>query len=161
MTARNVVVAVKPDRCPRDHRACHSLREREDPARLAGHADVGFLPVRAGGLIDAADRSGVAAKQLRTPQQYPLQQRTQGKFTSQVLGDSDEAGRACCSPVGLRRDRMVKHLSSAARQRRAQPGWLSKPIRASLCGTQNVKIREITIERDGAGLIPGTPAGAV
>jgi hypothetical protein len=78
MTAGHVAVPGESERRPAgDYRAGHAFGEREDPARPTGDADVSFLAVSAGRLIDAADRTGVAVEQFRAPQQDPLQQRTE------------------------------------------------------------------------------------
>jgi hypothetical protein len=78
VAAADFVVAGEPDRgAARHHRTGHPLGEREDPAGLAGHADVGFLAVGAGRLVHAAYRARVAAEQLGTPAQDPFQQGTQ------------------------------------------------------------------------------------
>jgi hypothetical protein len=59
----DLVVPVKPHRSAPGHNdAGHTLGEREDAAGLACHADVGFLAVRPGCLVDAADRTGVTAE---------------------------------------------------------------------------------------------------
>jgi len=74
VAAGDLVVAGEPDRgAARHYRAGHPLGEREDPAGLARHADVGFLAVGAGRLVDAADRTRVAAEQLGAPAQDPFQ----------------------------------------------------------------------------------------
>jgi hypothetical protein len=91
--APDLVIAGEPDRgAARHHRSGHPLGEREDPAGLARHADIGFLAVRAGRLVHAADRTRVAAEQLGAPAQDPLQQRVQRELAGQVLGHRDQAG---------------------------------------------------------------------
>ncbi len=93
--ARYLVVAREPGRRPAGHHgAGHALGQREDPAGLAGHADVGFLAVGAGRLVDAADRPGIALQQLGAAPQDPLQQRPQRELPGQVLGHGDQPGRA-------------------------------------------------------------------
>jgi hypothetical protein len=80
---------------------------------VAGHADVGFLAVDTGRLVDAADRAGVAAQQLRTPPQDLLQQRTQRELPGQLFGHGDQT-------CGARRV-VVDHVPSDPRHRRTDP----------------------------------------
>ena len=93
VAAGHVGIAGEPDRpAARHHGAGHPLGQREDPAGLAGHADVGLFAVGAGRLVHTADRPGVAAEQFCAAAQDPLQQRAQGELAGQVLGDGDQAG---------------------------------------------------------------------
>ena len=145
VAAVDLLVAGEPDRrAARHHRAGHPLGEREDPAGLARHADVGFLAVGAGRLVDAADRARVAVEQLGAPPQDPFQQRVQRELTGQVLGHRDQAGRArgraprvlrrlCRARIGGARAggaRVGGHMPSIARARggvkrcRAGMGWV-------------------------------------
>ena len=96
VSAVDVVVAGKPYRgAARYYRSGHSLSEREDPAGLAGHADVGLLPVRAGRLVDAADRTRIAAEQLGAAPQDPFQQGPKRELAGQVLRHRAQPGRPC------------------------------------------------------------------
>ena len=117
VTAGHVVIAGEPHRSPaRDHRAGHALGEREDPARLAGDADVGFFAVGAGGLVDAADRACVAAEQFGAAPQDSLEQRAQRELAGQVLGHGDQPGRARRRTV-VRGHRSSEYRLAAGRTR--------------------------------------------
>ena len=75
MAAVDLVVAGKPDgSAARHHGSGHSLGERKDTAGLTCHPDVSLLAVFAGGLIDAAYRTCVAAEQLSAAPQDSFQQ---------------------------------------------------------------------------------------
>ena len=126
VAAMNLVVAVEPHRsAPRRHEAGHALGEWEDPAGLAGHADIGFLAVGTGRLVDAAvepalqPSSSVQRSRIRSSSGRSENSPARSSATAiNPAASAAASGCLCCGPGGVgRRTRALRICDSAVTRR--------------------------------------------
>ena len=164
VAAAHLAVVAEGHRAPPgDDGARHALAQREHAPRLAGDADVGLLAVHAGGLVDQADRAGVALQELDRALQDALQQRAQRELGPQVLDDGLERGDA----LALARAGRTFRGPGLRRWRRA-PGalvgaWLGQCMRSQTPGQDGgrriVRRGRVSADADGGpgSTAPSTP----